>query len=89
MLACTATTTTCTARNATWKATDGIAAAALRNVFTYNRTTGAMFPTTGQAARLGGTDAVDDIRGRQTEELQNGGTLRSRWLGQPGCRHVL
>lgn len=78
--ACASTASSCSSSTAIWKATDTLAQvkAANRTVITYENGAGANFPTTTQTTALGGSDVANYLRGDQSKEIQNGGTLRNR-----------
>ncbi|WP_241093164.1 pilus assembly protein [Xanthomonas bonasiae] len=78
LLACAATVSTCNASSASWLATAGMPAATARTIVTYENAAGASFPTTTQQTTLGGADIASYLRGDQSNEKQNGGTLRNR-----------
>lgn len=61
-----------------WSGSGGIPAAAARNIFTWNGSAGAVFPTPAQSSALGGSTVVNYLRGDQSNERQNGGTFRDR-----------
>ncbi|MEE7560529.1 hypothetical protein HH299_13055, partial [Xanthomonas sp. Kuri4-2] len=78
LVACAATVSSCNASTASWLATAQLPAASARTVLTYEASAGASFPTATQKAALGGSDIADYLRGDQSKELQNGGSLRNR-----------
>lgn len=65
-----------------WDGATGIPAAASRDIFTYDGTSGVEFLwsnlTTAQQTALGSTDVLNYIRGDQSKEVKNGGSYRNR-----------
>jgi len=60
-----------------WRGSQGIPAAANRNIFTWTGTAGATFPTSTQSTRLT-VPVANYLRGDTSNERRNGGTLRNR-----------
>ncbi len=71
------TTAAGVAATPSWRASEQVPLAAARNIVTWNGSSGANFPTTGQTTALGATVAAY-IRGVRTGEMQFGGAFRDR-----------
>lgn len=80
LMACASDEDSCSSSAAVWTATSTLSGitASTRSVYTYESGAGATFPTTTQKTALGGSDVTDYLRGDQSNEIQNGGTLRNR-----------